>query len=87
MAKFFKYKSAAELLAENARLGTDLRLADDLSPLFTPLAIGGRTAAQMLGELIDGGSLRTNRVELTTELYVRESTTVHRVPSPRKEVP
>src|SRR5207302_788961 len=44
VARFFKYKSAAELLAENARLGTDLRLSDDLSPLFAPLTIGGRTA-------------------------------------------
>ena len=43
MARFFKYKSAAELAAENARLGTDLRFADDLAPLFTPLAVGGRT--------------------------------------------
>ena len=33
----------------------------------------GSAAAQMLGELIDGGLLRTNRVELSTELYVRES--------------
>jgi 2,4-dienoyl-CoA reductase-like NADH-dependent reductase (Old Yellow Enzyme family) len=43
MARFFKYKSAAELLAENARLGTDLRFSDDLAPLFTPLTVGGRT--------------------------------------------
>jgi 2,4-dienoyl-CoA reductase-like NADH-dependent reductase (Old Yellow Enzyme family) len=44
VAKFFKYKSAAELLAENARLGIDLRFSDDLAPLFAPLPIGGRTA-------------------------------------------
>jgi 2,4-dienoyl-CoA reductase-like NADH-dependent reductase (Old Yellow Enzyme family) len=44
MARFFKYKSVGELEAENARLGTDLRFSDDLSPLFRPLAIGGRTA-------------------------------------------
>ena len=43
MAHYFKYKSADELLAENARLGTDLRLSDDLSPLFQPVAVGGRT--------------------------------------------
>jgi len=43
MARFFKYKTPAQLLAENARLGTDLRLADDLAPLFTPLTIGPRT--------------------------------------------
>jgi LacI family transcriptional regulator len=34
----------------------------------------GSTAAQMLGELIEGLPLRSNRVELSTELIVREST-------------
>jgi LacI family transcriptional regulator len=34
----------------------------------------GRAAAQMLGELIDGLPLRPSRVELSTELIVREST-------------
>jgi 2,4-dienoyl-CoA reductase-like NADH-dependent reductase (Old Yellow Enzyme family) len=42
MARFFKYKAAAEVAAENARLGTDLRFADDVSVLFTPVAVGGR---------------------------------------------
>ena len=42
MARFFKYKSAADLLAENARLGTDLRFSDDLSVLNAPLAVGPR---------------------------------------------
>ncbi|QDU22260.1 oxidoreductase [Urbifossiella limnaea] len=44
MARFFKYKSVAELVAENARLGTDLRFSDDLAPLAAPLSIGPRTA-------------------------------------------
>ena len=44
MARFFKYKSVAELEAENAALGIDLRFSDDLSPLFAPLVIGPRTA-------------------------------------------
>jgi 2,4-dienoyl-CoA reductase-like NADH-dependent reductase (Old Yellow Enzyme family) len=43
MAHYFKYKSPIDLLAENARLGTDLRLTDDLAPLFTPVTVGGRT--------------------------------------------
>jgi 2,4-dienoyl-CoA reductase-like NADH-dependent reductase (Old Yellow Enzyme family) len=43
MAHYFKYKSASDLLAENARLGIDLRLSDDLSPLFQPATIAGRT--------------------------------------------
>jgi NADPH2 dehydrogenase len=44
MARFFKYKSVAELEAENARLGIDIRFSDDLAPLFTPLPVGPRTA-------------------------------------------
>jgi 2,4-dienoyl-CoA reductase-like NADH-dependent reductase (Old Yellow Enzyme family) len=44
MARFFKYKSVAEIAAENARLGVDLRFSDDLSLLFRPAVIGPRTA-------------------------------------------
>ncbi len=43
MARFFKYKSVADLEAENARLGIDLRFSEDLSPLFQPLALKSRT--------------------------------------------
>src|SRR6185295_15582626 len=43
MARFFKYKSVAELEAENARLGIDLRFSDDLTPLLKPITIGTRT--------------------------------------------
>jgi 2,4-dienoyl-CoA reductase-like NADH-dependent reductase (Old Yellow Enzyme family) len=43
MARFFKYKTVADLEAENSRLGLDLRYADDFAPLFQPLAIAGRT--------------------------------------------
>lgn len=43
MARFFKYKSVADLEAENARLGIDLRFSDDLAPLFQPIAVGNRT--------------------------------------------
>ena len=39
-----------------------------------PLTEMGSAAAQMIGELIDGLPLRTNRVELSTELHVRDST-------------
>src|SRR3984885_9154710 len=45
-----------------------------LTTVRQPLAEMGSAAAQMLGELIDGDPLRTNRVELSTELYIREST-------------
>jgi len=56
----------------------DLPITRWVSPPLTtvrqPLAEMGRTAAQMLGDLIAGLALRTSRVELSTELIVREST-------------
>jgi len=56
----------------------DLPVTRWVSPPLTtvrqPLAEMGRAAAQMLGDLIDGVPLRTSRVELSTELIVREST-------------
>jgi 2,4-dienoyl-CoA reductase-like NADH-dependent reductase (Old Yellow Enzyme family) len=42
MARFFKYRSTAELEAENARLGIDLRFSEDLASLQQPLRIGTR---------------------------------------------
>jgi 2,4-dienoyl-CoA reductase-like NADH-dependent reductase (Old Yellow Enzyme family) len=42
MATFFHYKTVADLEAENARLGIDLRFSPDLSPLWQPLEIAGR---------------------------------------------
>lgn len=56
----------------------DLPVARWVSPPLTtvrqPLAEMGRAAAQMLGGLIEGTPLRSGRVELSTELNVREST-------------
>jgi LacI family transcriptional regulator len=56
----------------------DLPAAEWVSPPLTtvrqPLAEMGQVAAQMLGDLIEGVPLRTQRVELATELIVREST-------------
>jgi LacI family transcriptional regulator len=56
----------------------DLPLARWISPPLTtvrqPLAEMGQVAAAMLGDLIDGTALPTRRVELSTELIVREST-------------
>jgi LacI family transcriptional regulator len=58
----------------------DLPVTRWVSPPLTtirqPLAEMGRTAAHMLGDLIDGVPLRSRRVELSTELIVRESTAV-----------
>jgi LacI family transcriptional regulator len=56
----------------------DLPVARGASPPMTtvrqPLAEMGNAAARMLGELIEGLPLRSTRMELTTELIVREST-------------
>ena len=56
----------------------DLPAAAWVSPPLTtvrqPLADMGRVAAEMLGDLIEGVPLRSQRVELSTELIVREST-------------
>lgn len=43
MAKYFKYKTIAEVAAENARLGIALQFADDLSPLFRLAKVGSFT--------------------------------------------
>lgn len=45
-----------------------------LTTVRQPLSEMGRTAAQMLGDLVDGDTLRATRMELSTELIVREST-------------
>jgi LacI family transcriptional regulator len=58
-----------------------------LTTVRQPLTEMGSTAAAMLGDLIEGGQLRTNRVELSTELHVRESTTVPKATVPKATVP
>jgi 2,4-dienoyl-CoA reductase-like NADH-dependent reductase (Old Yellow Enzyme family) len=40
LARYFKFRSADALLAECRRLGLDVRLADDLAPLFRPVTVG-----------------------------------------------
>jgi LacI family transcriptional regulator len=63
----------------------DLPVARWASPPMTtvrqPLAEMGNAAARMLGELINGEPLRSSRMELTTELIVRESTAAPRAGS------
>jgi LacI family transcriptional regulator len=49
-----------------------------------PLAEMGSAAAQMLGELVEGLPLRSSRMELTTELIVRESTTAPKTATARE---
>ena len=57
----------------------DLPTARWVSPPLTtirqPLADMGRMGAEMLGSLIDGVALRSKRVELATELIVRQEST------------
>ncbi len=48
LARYFKYKSVADLAAENARLGLDLRFTDDFAPLFRPVRVGPLTAGNAL---------------------------------------
>src|SRR5690554_616808 len=48
MARYFKFKSPDDLTAEAGRLGVELPLSDDFSPLFQPVAIGPMTAGNRL---------------------------------------
>jgi LacI family transcriptional regulator len=59
-------------------LPVDRWLSPPLTTVRQPLAEMGRAAADMLGTLIEGLPLPSRRLELTTELIVREST----APSP-----
>ncbi len=45
-----------------------------LTTVRQPLDEMGRSAAQMLGDLIEGRPLHSTRIELFTELIIREST-------------
>jgi 2,4-dienoyl-CoA reductase-like NADH-dependent reductase (Old Yellow Enzyme family) len=74
MSRFFKYKSTADLEAENARLGTDLRFSDDLAPLFRPLAVRPRVVGnRWCVHPMEGcdGELDGSPGELTFRRYVR----------------
>jgi LacI family transcriptional regulator len=53
-----------------------------LTTVRQPLAEMGLAAAQILGDLIDGVSPRSRRVELSTDLIIRESTAAL-TPAPR----
>jgi NADPH2 dehydrogenase len=48
VSRYFKYKSSQSLLADAFRLGLDLSLQDDLSPLFQPITVGSRTVGNRL---------------------------------------
>lgn len=40
MARYFKFKTATELQAEAQKLGSELPISNDFSPLFDPISIG-----------------------------------------------
>jgi NADPH2 dehydrogenase len=74
MAHYFKYKSVADLEAENARLGLDLRFSDGFAALFRPVAIGPLTAGNALCvQPMEGcdGTLDGEPGELTLRRYRR----------------
>src|SRR5436190_15924999 len=74
MARFFKYKSVADLLAENERLHLDLRYSDDFTPLLQPLTIGSRRVGnRWCVHPMEGcdGELDGSPGELTFRRYVR----------------
>ncbi|HKA05888.1 MAG TPA: NADH:flavin oxidoreductase [Gemmataceae bacterium] len=74
MARFFKYKSVEDLLAENRRLGIDLRSSDDFSVYDQPVRIAGRTVGnRWCIHPMEGcdGNLDGSPGELTFRRYVR----------------
>jgi NADPH2 dehydrogenase len=74
MARFFKYKSVADLEAENARLGISLSFQDDLAPLFTPVRVGDFTVGNRFCiHPMEGcdGTLEGEPDELTIRRYRR----------------
>src|SRR5215831_1873953 len=48
LARFFKFKSVADVAAEAGRLGLDLRFSDDLGLLFRPVNVGPLRAGNAL---------------------------------------
>jgi 2,4-dienoyl-CoA reductase-like NADH-dependent reductase (Old Yellow Enzyme family) len=74
VARYFKFRSADELEAESRRLGLDLRLTDDFSPLFRPISIGPLRAGNALCiQPMEGcdGTLDGRPGELTFRRYQR----------------
>lgn len=74
MARYFKYKSAAELVADAASMGFDLQAADRLDALFAPIKVGARTVGNRLCiQPMEGcdGTLEGLPDELTYRRYQR----------------
>ncbi|MGE5191384.1 MAG: NADH:flavin oxidoreductase, partial [Deltaproteobacteria bacterium] len=74
MARYFKFKSPEEVVAEAEALGHEVTLSADLAPLFRPVAIGPFTAGnRLLVQPMEGcdGTLDGRPDELTFRRYRR----------------
>lgn len=74
MARYFKYKSPVDLVAEATALGQTLAVTDDFSALFQPIQIGTLTVGGRLAiHPMEGcdGTLDGNPDELTYRRYRR----------------
>lgn len=74
MARFFKYKTTAELAADATKLGGSMALSDNLTPLFQPASVGGRNVGnRLLIQPMEGcdGTLEGEPDELTYRRYRR----------------
>lgn len=74
MARFFKYKSPADVTADAATLGLEIPVSDDLSVLFQPTAVGDRMVGNRFAiHPMEGcdGTLAGHPDELTFRRYVR----------------
>jgi 2,4-dienoyl-CoA reductase-like NADH-dependent reductase (Old Yellow Enzyme family) len=75
MSSYFKYKSPADVVADAARLGlSHVAMSDDLSVMFQPLEVGGRTVGNRWAiQPMEGcdGTLDGLPDELTFRRYVR----------------
>lgn len=48
MARYYKYKTAEDLIQDAKDLGHSLSLSDDFSPLFEPVSVGQKTAGNRM---------------------------------------
>lgn len=74
MARYFKYKSASDLVADAAGMGFDLQAAENLDPLFVPINVGPRQVGNRLCiQPMEGcdGTLEGEPDELTYRRYQR----------------
>lgn len=74
MARYFKYKSPEDVVADAARLGHEFAISSDMSVLFRSVAIGTKTAGNRLAiQPMEGcdGTLDGNPDELTYRRYAR----------------